>query len=339
MTTKRMALFAAALTLAVTFSALAAENANPQSDARPVKVFLCSGQSNMVGTGHLGDLDPGILKEFPASDILYWWESPIPKSPPPYRSSNGWAHLTANDGGFGPDRLFALEMRKAFPNDTIAIAKTSKGGTPIDYWMLDPKSPHDQTCAQSLVNLIKNVAADLDQQKAAGKIPGWQWAGFLWMQGEAEANNPLGPKFPPTFVTYDAKFAQLVSAVRELTGQPDLPVVLGRVSIQLSPNTIRDSGVLRVTKSKHPDAVYSNDLIPFAEPPDARFTIADHLDDGQKRGPVVAVRNQSEKYLIERKTKINRKKPQQNFCTNFEVCTKPMPSASQLPIMADSERQ
>ena len=261
--------------------------AAPSPDARPVKVFLCAGQSNMLGIGNLEGLSPELAKEFPAKDILYWWVTPFPENNPP--GSKGWTNPTKGEGGFGPDRIFALEMRKAFPNHTIAIAKASRGATALKFWLPNQQDPSkNKAGAVVLTELIAGVTADLDAQKASGKIPDWEWAGFVWQQGEAESNGPTGPRFP---VTYDTDLAQLVSIVRQLTRTPNLPVVLGRISSQISPRAVRDTGVLRLSKSKNPGV--KNAL------PDE----ADNLDDGQRRGPVwhhdrlYAVRAAQEKYV------------------------------------------
>lgn len=277
-----------AILIPLTFaSILAAALATPSPEARPVKVFLCAGQSNMLGIGRLEGLSPELTKEFPANDILYWWVTPFPEDNPP--GSKGWTHPTRGEGGFGPDRIFALEMRKAFPNHTIAIAKASRGATALKFWLPNLQDPtKNKAGAVVLTELIAGVTADLDAQKASGKIPGWEWAGFVWQQGEAESNGPNGPRFP---VTYDTDLEQLVSTVRELTKTPNLPVVLGRISSQISPRVVRETGVLRLSKSKNPDA--KNAL------PDE----AEDLDDGQRRGPIwhhdrlYAVRAAQEKYV------------------------------------------
>ena len=107
------------------------------------------------------------------------------------------------------------------------------------------------------------------RKKQSGEIPGWAWAGFIWMQGEGNANGVI---MPPG--SYLPELNKLAAWSRTATATPNLPIVIGRISSQLSPSVVRDSGDLRVSKAKAPNN-------PAALPDDC-----DNLDDGQKRGPL-----------------------------------------------------
>jgi hypothetical protein len=54
----------------------------------------------------------------------------------------------------------------------------------------------------------------------------WHWAGFAWMQGESDAT------YEPYALAYADNLAHLVARVREETGEPELPVVLGKISTE-----------------------------------------------------------------------------------------------------------
>jgi hypothetical protein len=65
------------------------------------------------------------------------------------------------------------------------------------------------------------AATDLD---ARGRP--WKWAGFVWMQGESDAGSP------DWAAAYDNNLTRLIRRVREETGEPELPVVLGLIACE-----------------------------------------------------------------------------------------------------------
>jgi hypothetical protein len=239
-------------------------SASVESHGQPVKVFLCAGQSNMAGIGNRNGLDPADARLFPASAIRFWFASPGRDS-----ASTEWTALGSGPGGFGPEQLFAIEMKRLFPHDQVAIVKVSRGATAINYWLpADGEGASHPLGHRTLAATIATVTRNLDREKAAGDIPVWAWSGFVWMQGEGDANGTLAPAG-----VYLEKLRQLATWVREQTGVADLPIVLGRISAQLSPAVVRDTGMLRVSKAKSPDGKGIADQ-------------ADFLDDGQRRGPI-----------------------------------------------------
>lgn len=241
--------------------AVAASAATP---GRRVKVFLCAGQSNMAGAGSRSGLDPADAKLFPDPAIRFWFASPGRGTP-----TNRWAALGEGPGGFGPEQLFAIEMKRLYPNHPIAIVKVSRGATTMNYWL--PAGGRDGAHLPghaSLAATIEAVTQDLTAASTAGTVPDWSWAGFVWMQGEGDANGTMEPAG-----VYREKLHRLAAWVRERTGVADLPIVLGRISAQLSPAIVRETGMLRVSKSKSSDGKGIADD-------------ADFLDDGQPRGPI-----------------------------------------------------
>jgi hypothetical protein len=112
------------------------------------------------------------------------------------------------------------------------------------------------------------VTKVLDEDKAAGRIPDWAWAGVVWMQGEGDANGTMAPAG-----VYREKLGRLAAWVRAQTMVADLPMIVGRISAQLSPAVVRDTGMLRVSQSKSSDGKGIADD-------------ADFLDDGRRRGPI-----------------------------------------------------
>jgi hypothetical protein len=231
--------------------------------ALPVKVFLCAGQSNMGGAGNGAGLDAETAAQFPDKAIWYRWSDIL-------THNDKWDPLDAHCG-FGPEKTFALEMAKAFPGNIIAIVKVQRGATPIEFWTPGESNPYNSRLgAPELARQVAAVTADLDAKKKAGEIPGWEWGGFIWMQGEGNANGGI---MPPN--SYLPELQKLAAWARTATATPNLPIVIGRISSQLSPSVVRASGGLRISKSK--------------APPNATKFLpddADYVDDGQKRGPL-----------------------------------------------------
>jgi len=230
----------------------------------PVKVFLCAGQSNMGGAGSRNALNATDAKLFPDADIRFWFADPARDS-----TATNWVPLGTGPGNFGPEQLFAIEMKNLFPSHRIAIVKVSRGATAINYWLPaeQPGGPGPPG-HQSLARTLDTVTRALDAEKASGALPGWSWGGFVWMQGEGDANGTMGPQG-----VYLNKLKWLAAWVRERTGTAALPIVIGRISSQLSPAIVRQTGMLRVSRSQAPDGKGMADN-------------ADHLDDGRPRGPI-----------------------------------------------------
>lgn len=243
---------------------LLAAAADAAAGDRPVRVFLCAGQSNMAGIGSRNGLDPADARLFPDPAVRFWFASPGRDNP-----STQWSALGTGSGGFGPEQLFAIEMKRLFPTDQIAIVKVSRGATPINYWLPGEgtngfRPPGHQTLAAT----IETVRQNLDREKAAGSIPDWAWAGFVWMQGEGDANGTMAPAG-----VYREKLQRLARWVRDQTRTADLPIVIGRISAQLSPSVVRDTGMRRVSRAKSAGGKGIADD-------------ADFLDDGRPRGPI-----------------------------------------------------
>jgi hypothetical protein len=250
--------------------------------SRPVKVFLCAGQSNMGGCNVSAEGPAGLEGRFPAKGIWHRWSDIETKN-------DKWDAMEAGACGFGPEKMFALEMAKAYPNHQIAILKVQRGATPISFWTPGEANPYNSRLGvKELSRLIRAVSDDLNARKTAGEIPSWEWAGFIWMQGEGDANGVVAPAG-----TYLKQLKELLAFVRGATATPALPVVLGRISAQLSPRVVRESGVLRFSKAREPD--------PNAWVPDD----IENVDDGRKRGPLthhqglVNVRNDQEQFCRE----------------------------------------
>jgi hypothetical protein len=95
--------------------------------------------------------------------------------------------------------------------------KTSGGGTKLwKHWL------PEQNMYKAFLKNIKNGLADLDKQN----IP-YEVCGMLWMQGESDAETLEWAN------AYEDNLKVLYKDVRTQMGKPELPIVMGRISIGL----------------------------------------------------------------------------------------------------------
>jgi uncharacterized repeat protein (TIGR02543 family) len=190
---------------------------NP-STGKPVRVFVLAGQSNMRGLGRISQA-PAAWR--PLEGV--WFDDTVPGTPESF--SEEWGEMAAEDGDLGPELSFAATLREAYPEERIAIVKVSQSGTGLPFWRNPGQGGHDTLMAR--IDLTRDW---LNAALAKNEIPSWQYGGFIWMQGENEANNIVS-----VAEAYESDFADLVDTVRTRTGVAELPVVLGRISIRLDP--------------------------------------------------------------------------------------------------------
>jgi len=181
-----------------------------QEKELPVKVFILGGQSNMDGTGKGEELP---LEYFAAPKNSMIWDN----------KKKAWVKLRTDSFSerrkfkFGPEVAFTHLLAKKYPKHTIAIVKTSGGGTKLwKHWL------PEQNMYKAFLRNIKNGLADLDKQN----IP-YEVCGMLWMQGESDAETLEWAN------AYEDNLKVLYKDVRAQMGKPELPIVMGRISIGL----------------------------------------------------------------------------------------------------------
>jgi len=213
-----------------------------------VRVLIMCGQSNMGGTLNGADMQPGMAHQ---SNV--WFDNATPGGS---NNSTNWTVLGAS-GGFGPEVGCGFVVANALTNEQLAILKDSQAGSGLTYW-----STPGQAGYISLTDRIAIVRARLNAQQAAGDISRWYWGGFLWMQGEAEANATV----PSPSTSYFNNMTDLVFKVRVLTGVTNLPVVLGRTHAGITVNvpqhllTVRSNQVAAAESDPYADWVDCDDV-------------------------------------------------------------------------------
>lgn len=123
---------------------------------------------------------------------------------------------------FGPELAFSHRMSEAFPDHEIRLVKTSAGGTSLALgWLPEKKKMY----ARFIAN-YQNALAELKESGHAVET-----AGMLWMQGEGDSDTIERAE------AYQKNLIILLADVREKTGNPKLPVVIGRISSSLLKET------------------------------------------------------------------------------------------------------
>ncbi|MFT6833925.1 MAG: hypothetical protein ACJAZN_004110 [Planctomycetota bacterium] len=180
----------------------------------PVRLFLLGGQSNMDGCGRAEEL-PAAYPSHPTNVVT--WDN----------QKKSWVPLTedsmaiARHQQFGPEIAFAHRLAEAYPDQTIALTKTSAGGTKLHTQWVPGKGMF-----QRFIRNFRNATAQLDEAGVAYEV-----AGMLWMQGESDSETVEMAE------AYEANLKLLVAEVRKQTGHADLPIVMGRISSSLLKKT------------------------------------------------------------------------------------------------------
>jgi len=166
------------------------------------RVFILSGQSNMVGQGQAGELTEPYSKPHPR--VRIW-------------ASGEWQYLVPSRR-FGPEVGFAHTLAKAWPDDTIGIMKVAIGGTGILAFVPDwSKEQADRTGDGRKGPLYQRIIGCLRDARKQGDF---EVAGFVWKQGGKDMRNP------ETAREYLGHFKQLVGGLRKDTGVANLPAFI-----------------------------------------------------------------------------------------------------------------
>ena len=188
-----------------------------QAADKPIKTFICAGQSNMVGYGDSTKL-PDDLRKGNERVLMFEddkWQPLRPHEP----ANQGQKRVGLTEFHFGPEIGFAHAMAKAWPDETIGIIKFSIGGTSVLAWKPDwSKVDADRVGQSRHGSLYKKLMEKVDAAKNSRDI---EIVGFLWLQGGGDMKNVDVAK------EYLDNLKSLVAAVRKATDQPNLPFIYG----------------------------------------------------------------------------------------------------------------
>jgi len=175
-------------------------------------VYILAGQSNMVGLGINESLSPE--NSAPVSGASIYDRAMIDPNP----HTNQWLPLGPGfgetDDMFGPELAFGRRMREKFPGRRLAIIKMAEGATRLfDRW----KAP-----TGDLYQLLLSETYEQLQVLACQGQP--QVAGFIWMQGEADAVEQGAAQ------DYQQNLTQFILELRTDLGNAHTPMVAGLIS-------------------------------------------------------------------------------------------------------------
>ena len=236
--------------------------------AKPLKVFILAGQSNMEGHAQTKtfpaiEKDPetaDIYREMVGSDgkpvvlddvfIAYSYGdfsgNPVGKKSGKLTAGYGSQHHVGT-GKIGPEFTFGIYMHKAL-GEPILLIKDAWGGKslrvdfrPPSGGVLDDEKNKDKAGAyyKLLIDHVKEVLAD---PKAVypdyDPKEGYELSGFVWFQGFNDMVGPYPPADPSKgkkggkdFSEYSRLLACFIRDVRKDFSAPELPFVIGVLGV------------------------------------------------------------------------------------------------------------
>ena len=176
-----------------------------------IYVILLAGQSNMVGLGVVDELTDDL--QTPNTEVIIHAEAHLDQS-----MAGQWLPLSGGFGAeidrFGPELSFGLDLEQSWPDDQLALIKTSVGGTSLAVeW-----NTEDGELYLDFLDHTRRALADLE---ALGEP---QVVGLIWMQGETDAIDPDNAE------VYQERLTTFIEAVRTEMQVPDLPVIIGLIT-------------------------------------------------------------------------------------------------------------
>ena len=241
----RFAVYPAALLIAITGLAEAAP-------AKPVKIFILSGQSNMTGRGGLGDLNK------PAADqkatLVRYIMAPenvekykflhdgkqkdkggwtvrddvfITVGDWPHDATTGGKHggLAPNYGGFrsvgfGPELGIGHALGD-FYKEPVLLVKVAFGGCSLSVDMRPPSS--GGKLGEKYPQIVKATTEAIEHLPEIipgyKKEDGYEITGFFWNQGESDLS-------PEASSEYEKNLVNLVTDLRKDVKAPDMKIVV-----------------------------------------------------------------------------------------------------------------
>jgi iduronate 2-sulfatase len=249
--------------------------------AAPVDVYLVTGQSNMDGRGDARAL-PASAR--PPAGVRIFYVNPINKDGLHPSHATGWTNLVPglavppNYRGslpspkFGPELSFARALADAGAARPLALIKVTQGGTSLRRdW-----NPEGGYMYVAFTNAVREALARLRAEGTEATL-----RGMIWHQGESDVG--AGP------AAYETNLAAFVATVRRDLGVPELPVVIGEIATNKSPEF---RAVQRAVAERLPRAGFASaDGLPTVE--GTHFTTDSVVELGRRfaAGLPEAVRN------------------------------------------------
>ena len=237
---------------------------SPLLQAKPLKVFILSGQSNMEGHAESYTF-PAIAKDPKTADLynqmvdsdgkpvvckdvwISYAYGDFPGNPVGRKAGNltaGWGSQHHNICKIGPEFTFGITMQKHL-GEPILLIKNAWGGKSllVDFRPPSAGEPTDPKHKENagkfyreMMSHVKDVLAD-PQKVYPGYDPkkGYEIAGFVWFQG---FNDLVGPypgdpnkKSVKDYSEYSRLLACLIRDLRKDLNTPNMPFVTGVLGV------------------------------------------------------------------------------------------------------------
>jgi hypothetical protein len=119
---------------------------------------------------------------------------------------------------------FARRVQERFGEENAVVVMRMKSGRGIRFWVADYRQPRDRNLSDKAMAENGSVYRVLLQDVAdAAKDESFDTVGFIWMQGESDANNRLSE-------VYEESFIKLIEQLEKDLGRDDLYFVIGRIN-------------------------------------------------------------------------------------------------------------
>ena len=187
-------------------------------------MILMGGQSNMVGSGRVADLDTVTI-----SDHIR------------YINRGMQVDFSQDSAKFGPEVGLSQVLHQHFPDSNFILVKYAIGGASLLDWAPDYDSTqavitgnaHFGAMYDSLWKYVDQATATIDEPT--------EIAALLWMQGERDA------RIPEAGVDYYPRFKTFVERIRQDADRPNLPIIFGLAN----PDPARYAAVDTVQVAQH----------------------------------------------------------------------------------------
>ncbi len=187
------------------------------AEGKKIKLFILSGQSNMVGQGVSAELPRSLQR---GNERVLMFED------------GKWQPLRPLRNFFGPEIAFGQAISRALRGETIGIVKQAVGGTGVLAWNPNwTKEKADLTGDGRKGDLWKALT---DKVRQGCNAADCEVMGFVWQQGGKDMKNIV------TGRQYLANLTELVEGLRKETGESDLPFVLGSYRFDGTPDDLTD---------------------------------------------------------------------------------------------------
>jgi hypothetical protein len=225
-----------------------------QAEGKTARLFILSGQSNAGGAGTGSELPPDLRKT--DEEVLMFGRHVRGLRPlAPYRRNGFGTDNTA----FGAELVFGRQMKEAFPDDVICIAKQTTGACSIiawdkDWqrqgWLDDLKLVDNVNKGAQYPLLMETIRGAVEAMKARGGIGRVEYAAMIWIQSERDDHHPRAAE------TYEQNLRKLIDNVRADLHAPELPFLFADANVHRHAELMR-AGMRRIAKEVPQTAVVS----------------------------------------------------------------------------------